>query len=67
VMWRHGDMATSNRHGSFDERGGAAKCRRVAVSPRQRFVVGSFGPASVAASLLPLLGSSISVPASDRK
>ena len=36
MMWRHGDMATSIRHGSFDERGGVAKCRHVAMSPCRR-------------------------------
>ena len=70
MMWRHGDMATwRHRSGrlwvmSVEEQGNVAMspCRRDSV-----LLWCSFGPASVTAPLLPILGSSISVPASDRK
>lgn len=42
MMWRHGDMATSIRQALCDERGGTGKCRHVAMSPRQCFVVVQF-------------------------
>ena len=66
MMWRHGDMATWRPRSGRVSVMSVAEQGNVAMSPCRRDSVllrCSFGPASVTAPLLPILGSSISVPA----